>query len=282
MKFVVITGVSTGIGYDAARYLTKRGWHVLGSVRKQADADRVQAALGDGFTPLLFDVTDGAAVSTAVTQTQAIIGDNNLAGLINNAGIAAAGPLMHMPVDDFRWQFEVNLFGLLDVTQKFLPLLGARADAPRPSGRIINISSVSGKITYPFMGPYSASKHALEALSDALRRELILYDIDVIVIEPGSVQTPIWDKAEEIDVDVYANTDYHDVMRRMQKMFVKQGQTGIPVERVSEAIYTALTAERPKTRYALARKWLTGWFLPRHLPDRWVDKMIWKKLGLKD
>ncbi len=282
MKYVVITGVSTGIGYDAARYLTERGWHVLGSVRKQADANRVQAALGDNFTPLLFDVTDGAAVSAAVAQTQTIIGDNNLAGLINNAGIATAGPLMHLPLDDFRWQFEVNLFGLLDVTQKFLPLLGARAGAPRPSGRLINISSVSGKITYPFMGPYSASKHALEALSDGLRRELVIYDIDVIVIEPGSVQTPIWDKAEELDVAIYADTDYYGVMRRMQKMFVRQGQTGIPVERVSEAIYKALTAPRPKTRYALARKWLTGWFLPRHLPDRWVDKMIWKKLGLKD
>ena len=282
MKYVVITGVSTGIGYDAARYLTERGWRVLGSARKQADAERVQAALGDNFTPLLFDVTDGMAVSAAVTQTQSIIGGNNLAGLINNAGIATAGPLMHIPLEEFRWQFEVNLFGLLDVTQKFLPLLGARPDAPRPAGRIINVSSVSGKITYPFMGPYSASKYALEALSDGLRRELVVYGIDVIVIEPGSVQTPIWDKAEKLDVDVYAGTRYYDVMRRMQKMFVRQGQTGIPVARVSETIYKALTAPHPKTRYALARKWLTGWFLPRYLPDRWVDKMIWKKLGLKD
>ncbi len=279
MKYVVITGVSTGIGYDAARYLTERGWHVLGSVRKQADADRVQAALGDNFTPLLFDVTDGAAVSTAVTQTQSIIGENNLAGLINNAGIATPGPLMYMPMEDFRWQFEVNVFGLLDVTQKFLPLLGARKNCSHPPGRIVNISSLSGIIVYPFQGAYAASKHALEAMSDALRRELLIYDIDVILIEPGTVKTPVIAKFGE-QVAKYRQTDYAPALQRVQSEVADRETSGLPVERISEVIYKALESPHPKTRYIIPRKKLMGWLLPRWLPDRIFDRYVGKRLGL--
>ena len=280
MKHVVITGASTGIGYDAARYLIAHGYHIFGSVRKQVDGERVQGELGEKFTPLLFDVTDGAAVETAVSQVAQKVGNTGLAGLVNNAGIAVAGPLMHLSLDEFRWQFEVNLFGLLDVTQKFLPLLGAVPNANHPPGRIVNISSVSGKIVYPFMGPYAASKHALEALSDALRRELLLFGVDVVVIEPGSVQTPIWDKAQELDTERYSNTPYKNILDRMKEVFVSQGKTGIEVEKVSEVIYTALTAQSPKTRYVLARKLLTNWLLPRYLPDRRFDKIIAQRLGL--
>lgn len=281
MKYVVITGASTGIGYDAARYLIERGYHVFGSVRKQADADRVQAELGEQFTPLLFDVTDGGAVETAVSQVSTKIVNNGLAGLINNAGIAVAGPLMHLPLDEIRWQMEVNLLGQLNVTQKFLPLLGAVPNAPHPPGRIINISSVSGKVVYPFMGPYAASKHALEAISDALRRELLIFGIDVIVIGPGSVQTPIWDKAQDIDVEPYKETPYLGMMEGMKKTLVRQGQSGIPVEKVSEIIYEALTKQKPKTRYAIARKLLSGWLLPRYLPARIFDNIIAKRLGIR-
>lgn len=281
MKYVVVTGASTGIGYDAARYLIARGCHVFGSVRKVADGQRAQAELGEQFTPLLFDVTDERAVETAVSQVSQRIGSSGLAGLVNNAGIAVAGPLMHISLDEFKHQFNVNLFGLLDVTQKFLPLLGAVANPGHPPGRIVNISSVSGKIVYPFLGPYAASKHALEALSDALRRELLIYGIDVIVIEPGSVQTPIWDKAQELDTTKYEQTDYKNLLDGMKKVFVSQGKTGIPVETVSETIYYALTAERPKTRYVLARKLLSGWLLPRYLPDRRLDRIFAKRLGIR-
>ncbi|MBK8905950.1 MAG: SDR family oxidoreductase [Anaerolineaceae bacterium] len=280
MKYVVITGASSGIGYDAARYLIEHGFHVFGSVRKPADGARVQAELGEQFTPLLFDVTDGAAIETAVTQVKEKIGSSGLAGLVNNAGIAVAGPLMHLPLDDLRQQFEVNLFGLLDVTQKFLPLLGAVPNPGHAPGRIVNISSVSGRVAYPFMGPYAASKHALEALSDALRRELLLFGVDVVVIEPGSVRTPIWDKAQELDVALYSHTPYKSILEGMKRVFVNRGQTGIPVEKVSQAIYTALTAAKPKTRYVLARKLLTGWLLPRYLPDRRFDKIVAKRLGI--
>ena len=280
MRYVVITGASSGIGYDAARYLIERGFHVFGSVRKQADGQRVQGELGAQFTPLLFDVTDEAAVETAVSQVTQIIGSNGLAGLVNNAGIAVAGPLMHLPLEAFRQQFEVNLFGLLDVTQKFLPLLGAVPHASHPPGRIINISSISGRVAYPFMGPYAASKHALEALSDALRRELLLFGVDVVVIEPGSVRTPIWDKAQELDVEQYSHTVYKTVLDGMQRIFVDRGKSGIPVEKVSQVIYTALTSSKPKTRYVLARKLFTGWLLPRYLPDRQFDRIVGKRLGI--
>ncbi|MCA9956704.1 MAG: SDR family oxidoreductase [Anaerolineales bacterium] len=280
MKYVVITGASTGIGYDAARYLIEHGFHVFGSVRKQADADLVQSELGKQFTPLLFDVTDEEAVKTAVSQVTEMVGDNGLAGLVNNAGIAVAGPLMYLSLDEMRWQMEVNLLGQLSVTQKFLPLLGAVPNAPHPPGRIVNISSVSGKVVYPFMGPYAASKHALEAMSDALRRELLMFGIDVVVIGPGSVQTPIWDKAQDIDVEPYRETPYLGMMEGMKKTLVRQGKSGIPVEKVSEVIYEALTKEKPKTRYAIARKLLSGWLLPRYLPARMFDNIVAKRLGL--
>jgi hypothetical protein len=131
------------------------------------------------------------------------------------------------------------------------------------------------------MGPYAASKHALEALSDTLRRELLIYGIDVIVIEPASIRTPIWDKAGELDASRYANTGYADMLEPIQKTIVRQGQTGIPVERVSQVIWEALVKERPKTRYVIPRKWLSGWIIPRWLPDRWFDGIVARRLGIK-
>ncbi|MEZ4512496.1 MAG: SDR family oxidoreductase [Chloroflexota bacterium] len=276
MKYVVMTGVSTGIGYATAVSLTKSGYHVLGSVRKQADAARLQGELGANFTPLLFDVVDGEGVKTAVSQTRAIVGSNGVAALINNAGISVAGPLLHMPLAEFRQQFEVNLFGLLDVTQAFLPLLGT--DRQFPPGRIINISSVSGQIVYPFMGAYAASKHALEALSDALRRELLLYGIDVVVIEPGTVQTPIVGKFAE-QIGRYLATDYGEVLSKVAAEAAGREHSAMPVEKVVRVIVQALEAQRPRTRYPIPRRWLTGWLLPRWLPDRWFDYMVGRQLG---
>lgn len=277
-KHILITGISTGIGYATAELLAQRGYHVFGSVRKQADAERVQAALGTAVTPLLFDVTDHEGIKTAVAQIQLAIGAQGLAGLINNAGISTTGPLMHLPLDDLRQQFEVNLFGLLDVTQQCLPLLGARSDRAYPPGRIVNVGSVSGKIAYPFMGAYAASKHALEALSDSLRRELMLYGIDVIVIEPGTTATPIIGKAST-GVEQYADTDYGPMIARMTgTAVVKRQQTAIPVAKVAAKIVEALESPHPQTRYAVPRKWFTGWFLPRILPDRWFDRLVAREL----
>jgi NAD(P)-dependent dehydrogenase (short-subunit alcohol dehydrogenase family) len=279
-KSIVITGVSTGIGYAVAAQLVGYGYNVYGSVRRQADGDRVRAELGERFTPLLFDVTDHQGIETAVSQVQAALNGQNLAGLVNNAGISTLGPLMHMPLDDFRRQFEVNLFGLLDVTQQFLPLLGARPGAPEPRGRIVNVSSVSGRIAYPFFGAYAASKHALEGLSDALRRELILYGIDVIVVEPGTTATPIIEKASE-GAGQYAASPYGDIIAKMQNESVaKRRESAIPVEKVSDCIVKALEVAQPKARYAIPRKRLSGWLIPRWLPDRWLDRVVAATLGL--
>jgi NAD(P)-dependent dehydrogenase (short-subunit alcohol dehydrogenase family) len=280
MRYIVITGVSSGIGYAAATDLLGRGYHVFGSVRRLADADRLRHAWGERFTPLLFDVTEPARLQTAVEQVASAVGDQGLAALINNAGIATPGPLLHLPMEDFRVQFEVNVFGLLAVTQQFLPLLGARPDAPHPPGRLINISSVSGRLVYPFMGAYAASKHAVEAISDALRRELLLYGIQVIVIQPGTVRTPIVGKFAD-QVERFMGTDYGRILAPIQAAVGERERSAIPVERVTAVIRTALEAPHPKTRYPIPRKWLTGWLLPRLLPDRWFDRLVARSLKIK-
>ncbi len=279
MKYVVITGVSSGIGHDATRLLLEQGYFVFGSVRKQTDAERVKAEFGDNFMPLVFDVTDGEGVKTAVSLVQSIIGNTGLAALVNNAGISTPGPLMHLTPDDLRFQLEVNVVSVLAVTQAFLPLLGASKDITFAPGRIVNISSVSGKIAYPFMGAYAASKHALEAMSDSLRRELMLYGVDVILIEPGTVQTPIIDKYAD-QVARFRETDYAPVLDKLSAAVDARRKSAIPVARVSRTVYQAISSPNPKTRYVLPRKWLTGWLLPYRLPDRVLDRLSARQFGL--
>jgi NAD(P)-dependent dehydrogenase (short-subunit alcohol dehydrogenase family) len=279
MQAVLITGVSTGIGHATTVALLQRGYRVFGSVRREEDAQSLGEELGDRFTPLLFDVTDSAAIASAVSSVEQDLAGAGLHALINNAGIVLPGPLPYMPLADFRVQIEVNLIGLLDVTQHFLPLLGARADAPHPPGRIINVSSVSGRIGYPFMGGYAASKHGLEGLSDVLRRELMLYGIDVIVVEPGTTRTPIKEKYAA-QIRRYADTDYGAFFAGLEKQLAERETTGLPVEKVVDVLLTAVESPRPKARYAVPRKWLSGWFLPRLLPDRWLDRLVARRLGL--
>lgn len=280
MKNILITGTSTGIGYDAARLLIEKGFRVFGSVRRVADGEQVRTALGERFEPLVFDVTDEVGVQTAVSQLTQEIGSEGLAGLVNNAGIATPGPMSYLPLESLRQQLEVNVVGVTAVTQACLPLLGATPNSPHPPGRIVNISSVSGQIAYPFMGAYAASKHALEALSDAWRRELMLHGVDVILIEPGTVQTPIIDKFKE-QVAPYLQTEYAAVFEPMMRETAVRASSNIPVEKISETIFTALTHPRPKTRYPVPRKWLTGWLLPRWLPDRWFDWLVARRLNLR-
>ncbi len=281
-KAVVITGVSSGIGRAAAEELADHGYDVFGSVRKAADAAGLQERFGARFFPLVFDVTDKAAVRVAAAHVAGVLGGRGLAGLVNNAGLGIGGPLMHQPLDEIRRHFDVNVIGALSVTQAFLPLLGAKLPQAHRPGRIINISSVGGKIAFPFLGAYAASKHALEAASDALRRELAIYGIDVIVIEPGAVSTAIWDKAEQEDVPSrYAGTDYGVIAARFQKGFIAGGRAGRPAEFIGRVIREALESPRPKVRYALPTNRLTGWIIPRLLPDRWLDRLIVSRLGLR-
>ena len=279
-RAVVVTGVSTGIGYATAQALINHGYFVVGTVRKGEDADRLRVELGEHFHPVVVDLTEDEQVVAAGQEVAALVGEHGLAALINNAGIAIAGPLMHIDLDDLRYQFDVNVAGTVAITQAMLPLLGARRDLRGRPGRIINISSVSGHNTYPFLAPYAASKHALEAVSDGLRRELMLYGIDVIIMILGAVQTPMWEKAENLDIARYQTTDYAASVTQMHSTVRETRLTGMPVARVTQAIRQALEAPKPRTRYLLANSYWFGWVLPRWLPDRVFDRILSRQLGL--
>ena len=279
MKSVVVTGVSTGIGWGAAKVLIGQGFRVFGSVRKQADADRLQAEFGANFVPIMFDVTDEAAVAAAASQVRKALGGETLFGLVNNAGVAFAGPLLNLPIEDFRQQIEINLTGVVIVTQAFAPLLGVDADLKGPPGRIVNISSVGGKNGGPFLAPYVASKFAIEGLSESLRRELMLFGVDVIIVAPGAVATPIWNKAEEVDVTPYMNTPYATSLDRIRKYMIASGGKGLKPEVLGEAIAKALTTPKPKVRYTVAPNPLEN-FMTANLPRRTVDRMMAGRLGL--
>lgn len=279
-KSVVVTGVSTGIGWGTVKILTGKGFHVFGSVRKPADADRLKSEFGDAFTPLLFDVTDETTVRAGARQVEAALAGATLAGLVNNAGIAVAGPLLYLDVEEFRRQLEVNLTGVVIATQAFAPLLGAEGAGRKDPGRIVNISSVGGRTANPFLAPYCTSKFGLEGLSESLRRELLPFGVDVIVVAPGAVATPIWDKADEIDQTPYANTRYAAPLATIAAFMLEMGRTGLKPERIGEAIHTALTAPRPKVRYTVSPTPLQTFMSERVLSPRALDRILGKRLGL--
>ncbi len=276
-----MTGASTGIGRAIAKTLIDAGWRVFGSVRKETDAAEASKALGAAFTPLLFDVTDDAAIRREAAKVDAALGGRTLNALINNAGVAVAGPAAYLDVEDVKRQMDVNVYGPLRVTKAFLPLLGsdhAREGAP---GRIVNMSSVAGKMASPFMAPYAMSKHALEALSESLRRELIVHGIDVVIVGPGAIRTPIWTKADDLDVGRYQNTEFYGDLVKMRDMMKGFGDAGLEADDVGKLVLQILTTARPKVRYPILRNKLAMWTLPRLLPRRMVDKAIAKRFGMR-
>jgi NAD(P)-dependent dehydrogenase (short-subunit alcohol dehydrogenase family) len=279
MKSVVVTGSSTGIGWGATKVLIGKGFRVFGSVRKREDGERLKAEFGEAFVPVLFDVTDEKAVAAGAEQVSVALAGETLFGLVNNAGIAVAGPLLYLKIDELRHQLEVNVTGQLIVTQAFAPLLGADRSRKGEPGRIVMISSVGGKNANPFMGPYNASKFAIEGLSESLRRELMLFGIDVIVVAPGAVATPIWAKAEEVDVNQYANTPYLEALKKIRAYMLDRGPKGLAPERLGEAIHLALTIAHPKVRYTVSPDGLQD-TMTSVLPKRMVDRIIGGRLGL--
>ena len=281
MQSVVVTGVSTGIGWGILKVLIGRGYRVFGSVRRAQDAERLTKEFGQAFVPLIFDITDEGVVQTAAQQVREQLNGETLFGLVNNAGIAVPSPLMHQPIEDFRKQMEINLIGQLIVTQAFLPSLGADRSLKGNPGRIINMSSVSGRSGYPFLGAYAASKFALEGFSESLRRELILYGIDVIIVGPGSVATPIWDKAENLDISIYGDTEYAEAIRRIYKFMIEDGRNGYRPEKVGEVVLQALTTPKPRVRYAVIPGSALGRIVQMLLPKRMVDRIIARNLGFK-
>lgn len=278
----VVTGASTGIGRAIAKSLIDEGWRVFASVRKESDAEKLRDGLGEALTPLIFDVTDEAGIARGAEAVREALNGRTLNGLVNNAGIAVAGPLRYIALDELQHQLNVNLFGVLRVTQAFLPMLGADKSYEGEPGRIINMSSVAGKIASPIMGPYSMSKHALEAFSDSLRRELMMHGIDVAVIGPGAVKTPIWDKADDIDAEQYKGTEYYDVLVGMREKYKALGDEGLPPEDIGALARDILTGKARKTRYAVLRNKLMMWTLPRLMPKRMVDKIIAKRFGFPE
>jgi NAD(P)-dependent dehydrogenase (short-subunit alcohol dehydrogenase family) len=278
MRSVVVTGTSTGIGWGTAKVLIAHGFRVFGSVRKSSDAERLAAEFGERFVPLLFDVTDEAAVKAAA-QVRAELAGEKLAGLVNNAGISVAGPLLQLPIAEFRHQIEVNLIGVVITTQAFAAFLGTDRGLKGEAGRIVNISSVGGKNAVPFLAPYAASKFALEGLSESLRRELLPFGIDVVVIAPGAVATPIWSTAERVDMTPYLNTPYATPLERMRDYSRTLAKIGLPPERIGEAVLQALTAAKPKVRSTVSPQPFQD-FLVRTLPRRVVDRLIGGRLGL--
>lgn len=253
----------------------RNNYSVLAGVRSQADADRMKSNYGERLYPLIMDVTLGYQVDQAFQEAEKIIGNHALVAIINNAGGVVSGAVLYIPIDEWKHQFDVNLFGVIRVTQTFFPMLKKAAAASSHPKRIINISSVSGLFASPFLGPYAASKYALEAMSDALRRELFMYDIQVVLVEPGSIRTPIWSKAKE--KRSYFGPEYDGILAFKDKVIQQNIDQSLPPESMDNAMIKALTCTSVKPRYLIkAGKW--KFQLIRLLPTKWVDKMIRKSL----
>ena len=279
-RYVLVTGASTGIGYDIARLLSARGWRVFAGVRREADGSGVQALAPALIVPVQLDVTDARSIAAARDFIEASVGQTGLDGLVNNAGIVVAGPVETVPLDDWRRQFETNVFGVIGITQAFLPLLR------RCRGRVVMIGSISGRISYPLLGPYAASKYALEAVADALRLELIPDGIPVTLIEPGPIKTPIWEKSRAASQrpahgsapDLAAR--YAPLREKMRAATQRSAAAGLEPAVVSAVVERALTARRPRIRQVIGRNARLGLLL-KHLPDRWSDRLIAASLGIK-
>ncbi|TFF96036.1 MAG: SDR family oxidoreductase [Promethearchaeota archaeon] len=265
-KYILITGASTGIGRATAEFLAESGFNIYGGVRK--DTDFQELAKLKNIKPIKLDVTNKESIQKAFNYIKKQ--NTGLDGLVNNAGIARAGPLMDLPIEDLKEQFEVNLFGIHRITKTFFPLL------KKNKGRIIMISSDSGFFATPFFGPYCSSKFALEGYSDSLRRELLLCNMKLIIIEPGRVKTPIWDKGEDL-LKRESHSIFMKYAKKIGKDAIKKGKTkGISPREVAKIVYKALTQKNPKLRYLIAPSTFK-YRLIKLLPEKWVDKMVNKE-----
>jgi NAD(P)-dependent dehydrogenase (short-subunit alcohol dehydrogenase family) len=265
---VLITGASTGIGEATAHHLRELGFDAVGAVRKDEDAERLRAA---GLRSVKLDVTDSDSIAAAAAE----LGEGPLTGLVNNAGVAVAAPIEFLPLDQLRHQLEINLVGQVAVIQRFLPALRAGR------GRIVNVSSIGGRVALPLVGAYNMSKFALEGMSDSLRRELRPHGVDVVVIEPGGVKTPIWQKGNELAADLQADMPpesqrlYGRMIEALRKQTVKiQTERGIEAREVAEAIGRAVTAKRPRARYLVGRDAKLRAPAATVLPDRVMDRLV--------
>ena len=281
MKSIVVTGASSGIGRKISQTLVSRGFRVFGSVRKTSDGKAVAAELGENFVPLIFDVTDREAEDVAAVQVEGVLKGEKLAGLINNAGIAVVGAVQTLSPDEFQKQFDVNLMGVFHCTQAFLDILRADTSRTGAAGKIINISSVAGDLAMPLFGAHNMSKFGLEGFSEALRRELMMFSIDVVMIAPGPIKTPIWEKFDGDKLAKQAvNSAYKKPLERMLSYSDQMKQSGLPPEVIANRVLAILQENKTKTRYKIDAQWVQNTLMAR-LPKRVADRMIVRQMGLR-
>lgn len=279
-KTVLVTGTSTGIGHATALHLDQLGYQVIGTVRKESDAQNLRASASSNLRTLFLDVTSASSIDQFKEALRQELGDGGLWGLVNNAGVGFISPLEFVPLDQLRWLFEVNLFGLLAVTQVCLPYLR------QEKGRIINISSVASIIVAPFHGPYSTSKWGVNALSNALRLELRPFGVQVSVMICGVINTPIWDADSELDDRIWdgqppsAQELYSVRYGKLSHYFQKSGPSGIPPEEAARIIGEALTGKRAKQTYYIGNDARLYRLLTKLLPERLRDWITLRTIGL--
>lgn len=279
MRSVLVTGASTGIGRATALRLDTAGWRVFAGVRKQEDAESLCADASERLTSVMLDVADGEAIASAAQLLSGELGEAGLDGLVNNAGISLPSPLETMPIDDFRRQIEINLTGQVAVTQAMLPLIR------KACGRIVFVSSIGGRIAFPFTGAYHAAKFGIEAVGDVFRRELRSAGISVSIVEPGSIATEIWDRGERESDDIGGRSPrrdalYGDAIEKYRKTVRGVADRGIPPEMAAQAIEHALSARRPRTRYLVGRDAKFQARAKYFIPTRIFDRILARATGL--
>jgi NAD(P)-dependent dehydrogenase (short-subunit alcohol dehydrogenase family) len=276
----LITGASTGIGRASALRMDAEGWRVFATVRREEDAAKLRDAASGRLVPLMLDVTEADQVAAVAEQIGAAVGGSGLDGLVNNAGMAVMSPLETIPLDDLRKQLEVNLVSQVAVTQAMLPLIRSAR------GRLVFLSSIGGRMAMPFGAPYHASKYGIEAVVDCLRQELRPWKIDVVAIEPGSIDTPIWERGEGVADELAGRAPaaqeelYGETIKSFRTAVRRTAERGIPPEKVAAAVQHALTARRPRTRYLVGADARGQALLSRLLPDRVMDRVVARAMGI--
>jgi NAD(P)-dependent dehydrogenase (short-subunit alcohol dehydrogenase family) len=279
VRSALVTGASTGIGRATALRLDAGGWRVFAGVRKEEDAASLREAGSERLTPVMLDIADGEAISAVAGLLSSELGDAGLNGLVNNAGISLPSPLETMPIEDFRRQVEINLTGQVAVTQALLPSIR------QARGRIVFLSSIGGRIAFPFTGAYHAAKFGVEAVGDVFRRELRRAGISVSIVEPGSIATDIWDRGERASDDIGGRSPqrealYGDAIEKYRKTVRGVAGRGIPPEKVAAVIEHALDARRPRTRYLVGRDAKFQARAKYLIPTRIFDRILARATGL--
>ena len=278
MNNILITGVSSGIGYDAAKHFLTLGYRVFGSVRSQSDADRLGKEFSDNFVCLQFDVVNVNDIQAAAQQVEEILDGESLTALVNNAGYALAGPMAMLSDESFRKQIEVNVFGVRNVTNAFLPMLGASKDFQGSPGKVINISSISGIFNSPMNGAYCVAKHALESMAEVYRRESMMYGIQFASIQPGPIQSSLWEKNDDT-LEEYFDSDYGVMAKNTAKIIKAASRQAQPAMVISKLIEKIITTKKPKLSYVVHQNKLLIFLLTRVLPKTIVDRLVFKSLN---